>query len=78
MIILDSICKNKIVPDVGGWPGGHNPYPVKDNGRCYGKCNYEKVIPTRLVDKLGIENDNALEISKEVQNVNAIKIQRWI
>ena len=44
------ICKNKIVPDAGGWPGGHNPWPVKKKGRCCGKCNYEKVVPKRLTD----------------------------
>ena len=44
------ICKNKIVPDFGGWDGGHNPWPVKKKGRCCGKCNYERVVPLRLMN----------------------------
>ena len=28
--------------------GGHNPDPVKDQGKCCSKCNYEVVIPARL------------------------------
>ena len=42
------ICKNKITPDPGGWPGGHNPWPIKKKGKCCGKCYYEKVTPKRL------------------------------
>lgn len=29
------------------WTQGHNAQPLK-KGRCCDKCNYEKVIPTRL------------------------------
>ena len=25
--------------------GGHNPDPVKDQGKCCSRCNYEVVIP---------------------------------
>ena len=28
--------------------GGHNPSPVKEEGRCCTKCNFEIVIPARL------------------------------
>lgn len=28
--------------------GGHNPDPVKDQGKCCSRCNYEVVIPARL------------------------------
>jgi hypothetical protein len=42
------ICKNKITPDPGGWAGGHNPWPIKNKGRCCGKCNQEKVTPKRI------------------------------
>ena len=58
------ICKNKIVPDFGGWPGGHNPWPIKKKGRCCGKCNYEKedsmmIMDTQLIKKvLKREKDN--------------------
>lgn len=27
---------------------GNNPWPVKENGECCDKCNYEKVIPARI------------------------------
>ena len=27
---------------------GNNPEPIKSEGRCCGKCNYEKVIPARI------------------------------
>lgn len=27
---------------------GHNPSPVKEEGRCCTKCNFEVVIPARL------------------------------
>lgn len=27
---------------------GHNPFPVKEEGRCCSDCNYEVVIPERM------------------------------
>ena len=30
------------------WDKGHNPWPVKDKGRCCTECNETKVIPTRF------------------------------
>ena len=27
---------------------GNNPWPVKEDGECCDKCNYEKVIPARI------------------------------
>ena len=27
---------------------GNNPYPVKDEGVCCDKCNYDAVIPARM------------------------------
>lgn len=27
---------------------GNNPYPVKDDGKCCDKCNYEYVLPKRI------------------------------
>lgn len=27
---------------------GHNPYPVKEEGRCCTECNKTRVIPARL------------------------------
>lgn len=27
---------------------GYNPYPVKEEGRCCGMCNYMVVVPKRL------------------------------
>lgn len=29
-----------------GW--GNDPWPVKEDGECCDKCNYEKVIPARI------------------------------
>jgi len=30
------------------WTNGHNPYPIKEDGRCCSWCNNEKVIPERM------------------------------
>lgn len=38
------ICEELITDDI--W--GHNPAPLKDEGRCCGDCNYNKVVPTRF------------------------------
>lgn len=27
---------------------GNNPYPIKEEGRCCSKCNFEKVLPMRI------------------------------
>lgn len=32
--------------------GGHNPAPVKDEGRCCSECNYKVVIPARLKESI--------------------------
>lgn len=37
------ICKKEIK----GY--GHNPFPVRFNGRCCDKCNSTYVIPTRIM-----------------------------
>ena len=68
------ICKHKIEPDLNGWKGGHNPFPVRDKGSCCGECNYELVVPARLTQMLGIKVKEARKISKEVENVNAYKV----
>ena len=44
------ICKNEIVPNIGGLSEGHNPWPIKKKGMCCGKCNYEKVMPQRFIN----------------------------
>ena len=45
------ICKNEIKPDaISGWDKGHNPYPVRDKGKCCGECNDTIVLPKRLSD----------------------------
>lgn len=31
-----------------GW--GHNPEPVKHDGRCCDKCNSEIVVPARIME----------------------------
>ena len=42
---LDKLCK----PDgTVYWDEGHNPYPIKEKGRCCTKCNNDKVIPARF------------------------------
>lgn len=30
------------------WDGGHNPWPIKDNGRCCTDCNLFVVVPARM------------------------------
>ena len=47
------ICKGKLdklrKPDgTVYWDEGHNPYPIKEKGRCCIKCNNDKVIPARF------------------------------
>lgn len=27
---------------------GYNPFPVKEEGQCFRRCNYEVVLPERL------------------------------
>ena len=54
------ICKNKITPDPGGWPGGLNPWPIKKKGKCCGKCNDEKVTPKRLEQYMRRSNERTL------------------
>ena len=44
------ICTDEILPQpISGWDKGHNPYPVKDKGRCCEDCNSTIVVPTRLI-----------------------------
>ena len=42
------ICKGEIEETEYGWKHGHNAEPVKD-GRCCSRCNWELVIPTRIM-----------------------------
>ena len=51
-----SICGHTIKPDVNGWSGGHNPWPIND-GKCCGKCNDEVVVPRRIYDAFDTEID---------------------
>ena len=43
------ICKEEILDE---W--GHNPAPVKEEGRCCDTCNFTVVIPARI--KLTLNN----------------------
>lgn len=38
-----TICKMKFIGS------GNNPAPVKFSGRCCDKCNYELVVPMRII-----------------------------
>ena len=60
------LCKSSIEEESHAWKGGHNPYPIKEKGRCCGICNNELVVPTRLVLSLGISMDKAKEIMLEL------------
>lgn len=37
--------------------GGHNPAPVKDEGRCCTKCNFGVVLPARFEMTIKTETD---------------------
>lgn len=39
------ICGNPILDKFG-----NNPYPVKAEGRCCDECNWEYVIPARIIN----------------------------
>ena len=49
------LCGLKIPPEFDPktgepfWFGGHNPHPLKNEGRCCDVCNHTKVIPARLL-----------------------------
>ena len=44
------ICTDEILPQpISGWDKGHNPWPVKEKGRCCEDCNSTIVVPTRLI-----------------------------
>ena len=64
------LCKSKIKADLNGWKGGHNPFPLKDEGRCCENCNNELVIPSRLTITLGISAKESRKLTKEINNVN--------
>ena len=53
-----SICEEIIIPDPGGWNGGHNAEPVA-KGKCCGACN-EIVIIRRLNDFQLRRNKNGI------------------
>ena len=39
------ICTDEIqIQPVSGWDKGHNPYPIKDKGRCCDDCNSTIVV----------------------------------
>lgn len=60
------ICKNKIEKEpLSGWDKGHNPWPIKDKGSCCGVCNMDVVVPARLMMHLGINSEEAQEISRD-------------
>lgn len=40
------LCNGLIWPDVNGWTGGHNAWPLAD-GRCCESCN-NKVVQERI------------------------------
>ncbi len=46
------ICKDKIsIEDYGSgkiWDDGHNPWPIRDDGRCCTDCNLFVVVPARM------------------------------
>jgi hypothetical protein len=49
------ICENEIDIQYApngevAWTQGHNPEPVKDEGRCCSACNWGVVVPQRITD----------------------------
>lgn len=50
-ILICCLCGLPIIDD----KFGHNPYPLREKGRCCTKCNQEKVIPARLKRIQGIK-----------------------
>jgi len=65
-----SICGHTIKPDVNGWSGGHNPWPI-NGGKCCGKCNDEIVVPRRIYDAFDAEIDKdyiqkGMKLAKQV------------
>ena len=59
-----SICKEPIQPDLSGWDGGHNAYPLVE-GRCCGTCNDTLVIQARL-KQMGYSRKQAGALAKEL------------
>ena len=57
------ICSSDILHQSNGWDKGHNPSPIKEDGRCCEECNSTVVIPTRLSKFMSIEE--ARELVKE-------------
>jgi len=61
-----SICKNTIQPQpVSGWDKGHNPWPLRDSGRCCEECNSELIVPARLTIALGMTIKESRQLVKE-------------
>lgn len=40
-------CETKVCCICGREIEGYNPYPVKEEGQCCRRCNYEVVVPER-------------------------------
>ena len=58
------ICTDEIqIQPVSGWDKGHNPYPIKDKGRCCDDCNSTIVVPARVAGLMKFEE--AKELVKE-------------
>ena len=58
------ICTDEILPQpISGWDKGHNPYPVKDKGRCCEDCNSTIVVPVRLTGLMDFKE--AMKLVKE-------------
>ena len=58
------ICTDEIqIQPVSGWDKGHNPYPIKDKGRCCDDCNSTIVVPARFAGLMKFEE--AKELVKE-------------
>ena len=60
------ICTDEILPQpISGWDKGHNPWPVRDNGRCCEECNSQLVVPARLIMALGMTIKESRQLVKE-------------
>tara|TARA_R100000152_G_C6782229_1_gene219160 strand:+ start:12576 stop:12911 length:336 start_codon:yes stop_codon:yes gene_type:complete len=42
------ICEEPIEPNINGWKGGNNPFPVSEHGRCCDSCDVDVVLKARL------------------------------
>ena len=71
-------------PDKVIWTDGHNAEPLKE-GRCCTKCNFDKVVPFRIIstieDKIEKVNQILLKVNHSIKvdgikNIYALKYQQ--